>query len=55
MFSKVNAQCTPYNFQSNIKSLEVNGAVATATLDVSFDIKANNGNKYPMAKDQQDA
>jgi hypothetical protein len=46
MFSKVNAQCTPYNFQSNIKSLEVNGAVATATLDVSFDIKANNGNKY---------
>lgn len=46
LFNKLNAQCTPYNFQSTIKSLSVAGSTATATLDVSFDIKANNGNKY---------
>jgi len=40
------AQCTPYNFKSTIKKLEVVGDSATATLDVSFDIKSNNGNKY---------
>jgi hypothetical protein len=42
----VNAQCTPYNFKSTITNLVVNGATATATLDVSFNIQANNGNKY---------
>jgi hypothetical protein len=46
LFNKLNAQCTPYNFQSLLKSLSVNGATATATLDVSFDVKANNGSKY---------
>lgn len=47
-FSKVNAQCTPYNFQSIIKNISVNNVtnVATATLDVSFNINANNGNKF---------
>jgi hypothetical protein len=45
-FSKVNAQCTPYNFKTTINSIQVNGATATANLDVSFNIQANNGNKY---------
>lgn len=45
-FSKVNAQCTPYNFKTTIKDIQVSGATATATLDVSFNIHANNGNKY---------
>lgn len=46
LFNKVNAQCTPYNFQSILTSLNVVGSTANATLDVSFDIKANNGSKY---------
>jgi hypothetical protein len=46
LISKLNAQCTPYNFKTTIKSIQVTGATATATLDVSFNIQANNGNKY---------
>jgi hypothetical protein len=46
--SKVNAQCTPYNFKTTIKNIAVDDItdIATATLDVSFNIHANNGNKY---------
>jgi hypothetical protein len=46
LFNKLSAQCTPYNFQSNIKSISVSPTTATVTLDVSFDLKSNNGNKY---------
>jgi hypothetical protein len=48
IFSKALAQCTPYNFQSIIKNISVNNVtnIATATLDVSFNINANNGNKF---------
>jgi hypothetical protein len=48
IFSKANAQCTPYNFQSIIKNISVDNVTnnATATLDVSFNINANNGNKF---------
>jgi hypothetical protein len=46
LVSKLNAQCTPYNFKTVINSIDVNGATATANLDVSFNIQANNGNKY---------